>query len=50
MGMNDGPGSWNGDEKKCLQALYLNISDQQLFEAIDVMKFDVGETDIRVRK
>lgn len=40
----------HGDKKKSLQALYLNISDKQLLDAIDTMKFDTGETDIRVRK
>jgi hypothetical protein len=50
MGTDDGPGSWNRDEKKSLQALYLNISDQQLLDAIDMMKFDAGATDIRLRK
>ncbi len=40
----------HGDKKKSLQALYLNISDQQLLDAVDMMKFDTGETDIRVKK
>jgi integrase len=40
----------HGDKKKSLQALYMNISDKQLLDAVDMMKFDVGETDIRVRK
>jgi hypothetical protein len=40
----------HGNKKKSLQALYLNISDQQLLDAVDMMKFDTGETDIRVRK
>lgn len=40
----------HGNKKKSLRALYLNISDQQLLDAVDMMKFDKGETDIRVRK
>jgi integrase len=40
----------HGDKKKRRQALYLTISDADLLAAIDMMKFDVGETDIRVRK
>jgi hypothetical protein len=39
-----------GDKKKTLQALYLTISDEDLLAAIDMMKFDVGETDIRTKK
>ncbi len=40
----------HGNKKKSLQQLYLNISDEDLLAAIDMMKFDVGETDIRVRR
>jgi hypothetical protein len=46
--VSDKPAGVN--KKKFLQALYLNISDQPLLDAVDVMKFDVGETEIRVRK
>lgn len=42
--------AWDGDKKKSSQALYMNISDQQLLDAVDTMRFDKGETDIRVRK
>ncbi|MFH0822275.1 MAG: hypothetical protein V2B18_05945 [Pseudomonadota bacterium] len=40
----------HGDKKKSLPALYLTISDEDLSAAMDMMKFDVRETDIRVRK
>jgi hypothetical protein len=40
----------HGDKKKSLQALYLTISDEDLLAAIDMMKFDNGETDIRTKK
>jgi hypothetical protein len=40
----------HGDKKKSLQALYLTISDENLLAAIDMMKFDKGETDIRTKK
>jgi hypothetical protein len=35
------------NKKKSSQALYLNTSDQPLLDAVDVMKFDVGETETR---
>jgi hypothetical protein len=38
------------DKKKSLQALYLNISNDDLMAAMDKMKFDNGETDIRTKK
>jgi hypothetical protein len=38
------------DKKKRRPALYLTISDEDLLAAIDMMKFDVGETDIRVKR
>lgn len=37
--------SW--DTKRTLQQLYLRISDQQPLDAVDMMKFDTGKTDIR---
>jgi integrase len=40
----------HGDKKKSLRALYLTISDEDLWAAMDKMKFDTGETEIRVRK
>ncbi len=40
----------HGDKKKSLLALHLTISDEDLLAAIDMMKFDVGETDIRTKK
>ncbi len=40
----------HGDNKKSLQALYLNISDQQILDAIDIMKFDTGETVVKAKK
>ncbi len=40
----------HGDKKKTLQQLYLSISDEELLPAIDMMKFDAGETEIRVKK
>lgn len=42
--------SGHGDSKKCLEALYLNISDEDLLAAMDNMKFDRRETDTRVKK
>ena len=40
----------HGDKKKTLQQLYLSISGEELLAAIDMMKFDTGETKIRIRK
>ena len=40
----------HGNKKKSLQALYLNISGEDLSAATDMMRFDTGETDIRVKK
>ena len=40
----------HGNKKKSSQALYLTISDEDLLTAIDMMRFDTGETEIRVRK
>ena len=40
----------HGDKKKSLQSLYLTLSDDDLIKAIDMMMFDIGETDIRVTK
>ena len=40
----------HGDKKKALQSLYLTISDDDLIRAIDGMQFDVGETEIWVKK
>ena len=39
-----------GDKKKSLQSLYMTISDDDLIWAIDTMRFDVGETEIWVKK
>jgi hypothetical protein len=50
MGINDGPGPWNADEKKSLQTPYLNISEEYVLAAIDMMRFEAGQTEIRVRK
>ncbi len=36
----------HGDRKKTVQSLYLSIGDADLLNAIDRMKFDVGETEI----
>ena len=33
-----------------LESLCLQFSDDDLIKAIDVMKFEVGETEIRVKK
>lgn len=38
----------HGDKKKSLQSLYLTLSDDNLMKAIDIMKFDIRETKIRV--
>lgn len=40
----------HGDKKKSLQSLRMTISDDDLIRSIDMMKFDTGETEIRVRK
>ena len=39
-----------GDKKKSLQSLYLTLSDDHLVKAIDMMKFHIDETEIRVRR
>jgi hypothetical protein len=38
----------HGNRKKDVQSLYLTVSDADLVAAIDRMKFDRGETEIRV--
>ncbi len=38
----------HGDKKKSLQSLYLAISDSDLLDAIDRMKFEGGESEISV--
>jgi integrase len=38
----------HGDRKKDVKSRYLSISDSDLLDAIDRMRFDFGETDIRV--
>jgi hypothetical protein len=40
----------HGDKKKSLQSLYMTISDHDLVRAIDMMRLDVGETRIWVKK
>ena len=40
----------HGDKRKSLQNLYLTLSDDDLIRVIDMMKFDIGETEIRVRR
>lgn len=39
----------HGDREKSVQSLYLSISDAAILNAIDKMKFDVGETAIFVK-
>jgi hypothetical protein len=39
----------HGEKKKSLQNLCLTISDDDLVGAVERMKFDIGETEIRVR-
>ncbi len=34
----------HGDKKKSLQSLYLTISDQDLLDAVDKMRFDGEES------
>jgi len=36
----------HGDKKKAVQSVYLSISDDDLIKTIDMMKFDIGETEI----
>jgi len=38
----------HGNRKKDVQSLYLTVSDADLVDAIDRMKFDKGETEIWV--
>lgn len=38
----------HGDRKKDVRSLYLSISDADLLDAIDRMRWDSGETDFRV--
>ncbi len=38
----------HGDRKKDVRSLYLSISEADLLEAIDRMRWDAGETEIRV--
>jgi hypothetical protein len=38
----------HGDKKKSLKNLYLTLSDDDPIANIDMMKFDTGETEIRV--
>jgi hypothetical protein len=33
-----------------LENLYLTLSDDDLIQVIDMMKFDIGETEIRVSR
>jgi hypothetical protein len=40
----------HGGKKKSLQGVYMTISDDDLIRCIDMMKFDIGETEIRVKK
>lgn len=40
----------HGDKKKSLQNLYLTLRDDDLVKTIDMMKFDIGETEIWVKK
>jgi hypothetical protein len=40
----------HGDKKKSLQSLYLTLSDEDLIKAIDMMKLDVGETEMRASR
>jgi hypothetical protein len=40
----------HGDKRKSLQNLYLTLSDDDLIRVIDMMKFDIGDTEIRVKK
>jgi hypothetical protein len=40
----------HGDKKKSLQNLSMTISDDDLVRAIDMMRFDIGETEIWVKK
>jgi len=40
----------HGYKKKCLQSFYLTLRNGDLIEAIDMMKFDVGEMEIWVKK
>jgi len=38
----------HGDRKKDIKSLYISISDTDLLDAIDRMKWDSGETEILV--
>lgn len=38
-----------GDKRNPLQKFYLTLSDDDLIQVIDMMKFDIGATEIRVQ-
>jgi len=40
----------DGDKKKSLPGLYMTIRDDDLVRAIDMTRFDVGETEIWAKK
>ena len=40
----------HGDKQKSLQSICVTISEDDLIRTIDMMKFDTGETEIRVKK
>ena len=40
----------HGDKGESLQNPYLTLSDDDLIRVIDMIKFDIGETEIRVKK
>ncbi|MEW6140360.1 MAG: hypothetical protein AB1733_19240 [Thermodesulfobacteriota bacterium] len=37
-------------QEETLQILHLTLSDEDLIKAIDMMKLDIGETEIRVQR
>ncbi len=40
----------HGDKKESLKSFYITISDADPIRAIDMMKFDTGDTEIGVQK
>jgi len=40
----------HGDKEKTLQSVYPSLNDDDLVKAIDMMRFDVGKTEMCVNK
>jgi hypothetical protein len=40
----------HGNKRKDVRSVYLSISDEDLLQEIDKIKFDMGKTEIRPKK